>query len=368
MSNAAGVEKSASLENSESDEGGSTCDNYMPRVNTDTTRVLLKRFLCICTGSKIMDVGTHWDLFGKFRMNIGSADPTQMSTWFPRHYVPVFIVGLGDRKTAFYVHATNEMYSISCAIDGPKLPMGTVLCANYTEDREHNVNSPRLLIFDLAMLHGERVRDPAEKRYATLRKLYDDFFRCDDSINRNLFTLQWVGYYSHSKVFLDGKVDVKHHIGGILALTENAINPIRTIQIKLPLYVQDQNIFVQRQRSVDEGRGVSLIHASPVILHTDAVRKSVTSGAHEKESVVSPPPATNNAVSAPAPRPKPPPPPPPPKVPVFEKSVEVVVGAKRKAPVGKDVEGLSGVHTPPKKQFKQTTLSAMFAGAAGASK
>lgn len=215
------------------------CDNFLPKMgrNLDSNASLLSRFLCICTAKHVMTPGPHWTIQGKFRMNVGSAEPTQMSTWFPADYLPVFLVSLSDGELVFYVHATNEMFSASCNIDMPKLPPETVLCMNYTEDLvtegDKTLRQPRLLVFDVAMQNGVKVPCAAPERYTILRKLYAECFTPYPNVMK-MFTLQWVGYYTHATAFTDGHVDVKHKVGGILSLTANVLRPIRAMKIKLP--------------------------------------------------------------------------------------------------------------------------------------
>lgn len=221
------------------DDDSMDCDDFLPKLGRkmDSKQSLLSRFLCICTAKQVMTPGPHWTIQGKFRMNVGSADPTQMSTWFPADYLPVFLVSLHDGELAFYVHAINEMFSISCNIDTPKLPPETVICMNYTEDLvtdgDKTVRQPRLLVFDIAMKNGEKVLCAAPERYTILRKMYADCFTPYPDVMK-LFTLQWIGYYTHATAFTDGHVDVKHKVGGILALTANVLRPIRAMNIKLP--------------------------------------------------------------------------------------------------------------------------------------
>lgn len=244
---------STDMPNSESDEGMNTCDNVMPHIKTAQTRTLLRRFLCVCTATKIMNIGSHWEVLGKFRMGVGSAMQNQMSTWYPKHYIPIFIIGMENEGVAFYVHSINEMFSVSQAMEAPRLPEGVVLCAHYTEDKssdnEPTIYTPRILIYDIAMLHGKRVHEPAESRYGKLRDLYTEYFTKLDNGEKKpispIFTLQWVGYYSYALAFVEGKVDVKHKVGGIIALSDNAINPTRTLRVKLPFYVQQQHANVE---------------------------------------------------------------------------------------------------------------------------
>ena len=235
---------------------GSEC-NFMAKSSNPANMSLLNRFMCMCTAKKVMTLGIHWQVFGKFRLNLGSAGKKQMSTWYPKNYVGLFMIGLPNEQVAFYVHETQEMYSMSCNIDTPKLPDGTILCLNYTEDIHIGIDSvavksPRLLLFDIVMLNGESIKANAEERYSLLRKLYDDHFKMVRSVSI-LFTLQWVGYNTHADAFLDGTIKLDHKVGGIMALTDNALRPIRTIRIKLPMIVFDQNAFLRElQKAVPE--------------------------------------------------------------------------------------------------------------------
>jgi hypothetical protein len=227
---------------------GSEC-NFIAKSSKPANMSLLKRFMCMCTAKKVMTLGIHWEVFGKFRLNLGSAQKKQMSTWYPKNYVGLFMIGLPDDQVAFYVHETQQMYSMSCNIDTPKIPDGTVLCLNYTEDVHIGIDSvivksPRMLIFDIIMLKGERINCTAEKRYGLLRQFHDDHFKSIESVSI-LFTLQWVGYYTHAHAFVDGTIKMDHKVGGIMALTDNGLRPIRTIRVKLPMIVFDQNAFLR---------------------------------------------------------------------------------------------------------------------------
>jgi hypothetical protein len=175
-----------------------------------------------------------------------------MTTWLPKNYVSLFLVGLPDDKAAFYIHGTQQMYSVSCNLEMPKLPDGTILCVNYTEDvstdsESRVVKTPRMLLFDIVLLNGEELHVGAEKRYEILRGVYDQFFKPIPSVT-TLVALQWVGYNTHADAFIDGTVNVHHAVGGLMALTDNPLRPIRTIRIKLPMIVFDQRHFLNEQK------------------------------------------------------------------------------------------------------------------------
>jgi hypothetical protein len=238
-----------------------TGDNFMARITKAENMSLLNRFMCICTAHKVMVLGDHWGVFGKFVLNIGSASKTQMSTWLPKHYVSFFMVGLPNDAVAFYIHGTQQMFSVSCSITTPKISEGTILCLNYTEDAVtdcdgHVTKSPRLLLFDIVSLKGVRVQEDASARYSLLMDMYETLFKPIPAVAK-LFTLQWVGHNTHAQAFVDGAVDVRHPVGGIMALTGNPLRPIRTIRIKLPMIVFDQKHFMQLQKTVPPERIIS---------------------------------------------------------------------------------------------------------------
>jgi hypothetical protein len=243
----------------EMENGSSDCSECDFITNTDTpvNMSLLDRFMCICTAKKVMVLGQHWEILGKFRMNVGSAEKTQMSTWYPEKYVGFFMIALPNEEVVFWIHSLQEMYSVSCSIDTPKLPEGTILCLNYTEgSTTDGCKNPRMLLFDIISLNGRRVDNSAEERYHMLQQLYQVFFEPVPSI-ATLFHLQWVGHNVHAYDFVDGVVKVDHKVGGVMAMTDNPLRPIRTIRIKLPMIVFDQKQFLQnRQEAAHEHMSV----------------------------------------------------------------------------------------------------------------
>lgn len=226
-------------------------DSYIPRSNIMKNKSLLKRFLFICTARQIMVLGDHWEFFGKFRLNLGTALPTQMSTWYPKYYVPFFMLGLANGEVAFYIHETKQMYMASCSIEMPKLPEGTLLCLNYTEDITHDKNgtsvikSPQMLLYDVVMVQGNKVCAPAEERYLMVRDIYLNYISGSEQLEK-LFHLQWVGHNTHATAFTDGTFNLKHEVGGIMALTQNPLLPIRTIRVSIPMHIYDPSTILDQ--------------------------------------------------------------------------------------------------------------------------
>jgi hypothetical protein len=254
----------------------SECD-FIPNTDTPLNMSLLDRFLCICTAKKVMVLGKHWEILGKFRMNLGTAKKTQMSTWYPEKYVGFFMISLPNEEVVFWIHSLQEMYTVSCNINTPKLPEGTILCLNYTEGLTMDGSkNPRMLIFDIISLNGRRVDNNAEERYHMLQQLYQVFFEPVQSITE-LFHLQWVGHYTHAYDFVDGVVKVDHKVGGVMAMTDNPLRPIRTLRIKLPMIVFDQKQFLQnRQEAAHEPMPVGCCRSIEAFLESNKeIKKNV---------------------------------------------------------------------------------------------
>jgi hypothetical protein len=126
----------------------------------------------------------------------------------------------------------------------PSLPIGVVIVGSCTIDDDDTF---RFLIYDgdnLPIVRPNTSKIPtSEERYDQLRNFHPRYF-AQDSLVKQTFVLQWVGFYEHAKGFLENKFHVGHKIGGLVSTTENALKPTRPVQVKIP------NISIRRFKDV----------------------------------------------------------------------------------------------------------------------
>jgi hypothetical protein len=193
-----------------------------------------------CIATREMD-----SIVRNFKCGVSSSQNGRMTTWVPENFIPILIVGTETKENLVMTCKTGSSYKLSHAMEIPPLPKGVILIGNCTIDFD---DSFKVLIFD-----GENLpsNDPGVKsvapssveRYGLLRDFFPRYFSSD--VAKSTFVLQWVGYYESAMVFLSGKLQVGHAVGGLVSTTEDPMKPTRPVAIKVP------NISIKRFREVD---------------------------------------------------------------------------------------------------------------------
>ena len=181
----------------------------------------------------------------RFKCGVSKAQDDGMSTWVPRNFMSVLLLGTPGGENLVIVCGTGVAYAMSPALDVPSLPPDTILVANCTLDHDETF---RVLIYDGENLpqpaaavaqHGAHDGSPtappgSAERYRRLLHFFPRFFhRCDAA--KSTFVLQWVGYYTSACKFLSGQIPVGHRIGGLLTTTDDAMRPTRPMRVQIPV-------------------------------------------------------------------------------------------------------------------------------------
>jgi hypothetical protein len=172
----------------------------------------------------------------RFKCGVSKAQDEGMSTWVPRNFMAVLLLGTPSGENLVIVCNTGVAYAMSPALDVPSLPADAILVANCTLDHDETF---RVLIYDGENLpqagpDAESSTPGSAERYRRLLHFFPRFFhRCETA--KSTFVLQWVGYYNSARKFLSGQIPVGHRIGGLLTTTDDAMRPTRPMRVQIPV-------------------------------------------------------------------------------------------------------------------------------------
>lgn len=163
----------------------------------------------------------------------------RMATWLPRHRVPVVIFTDKDRRTYLGIHG-RVLFASEGIMMGHCLPKLTMVLAHFTEDTTSKGSEPRVLVYDVVQLDGERLvgLDPKE-RYMKLLPLLKDV--------RGLVSLQWVGHeVSATKSFEWFKNKIPHEVECLVNLGHDPWVLCRVMHVKTPDFSPIEGIWKKR--------------------------------------------------------------------------------------------------------------------------
>ena len=178
----------------------------------------------------------------RFKCGVSKARDEGMSTWVPRNFMSVLLMGTRGGENLVIVCNTGVAYAMSPALNVPPLPADTILVANCTLDHDETF---RVLIYDgenlplagvSAAVDADDTPLPPDsaERYRRLLHFFPRFFHRSDTA-KSTFVLQWVGYYNSACKFLSGQIPVGHRIGGLLTTTDDAMRPTRPMRVQIPV-------------------------------------------------------------------------------------------------------------------------------------
>lgn len=167
----------------------------------------------------------------KLLEEVGEATPTKepwrgtLFTWLPDAYVSIALLQVDGGFTLVYMPCFKEFYFASDVTMLPRgTPIGTVLIGVYTEDERAHFRVPRVLIHDVLAWGDaiETTRTPLEQRAAIRRyKLLREHL-LPLITNQRYLVLQWCGFLTAAKKFLNGTLAVGHRVGGLVAILDGA--------------------------------------------------------------------------------------------------------------------------------------------------
>jgi hypothetical protein len=166
-----------------------------------------------------------------FKCSLSSVDDCVMTTWLPKEYISVMIVGTHHGENKVIICNTGDTYTLSMALKVHTLPPGVAIMCTCTLDKDGVF---RTLIYDGYNLPAVKNQpgdpmsdDDTQERYMRLRAFIPHFFYTSQAANKT-FHLQWVGF--RASLYLDGGIDVGHPIGGLISLTEDPFKPTRAVR------------------------------------------------------------------------------------------------------------------------------------------
>jgi hypothetical protein len=206
-------------------------------MTTDQRVNVYVRTIVCGTGLFFFD-DTITALARRFKCGVSAAHDGQMTTWLPRHHVPILIAGTESHKNVVITCRSGDCYDMSHALRVPPLPAGVVLVCNCTVNTDGTFI---ILVYDgenLPLETGEpgttapgNMAPTSIERYQRLRAFFPRIFNNQDT---SMFMIQWVGYYEHACKFMSGEIPVPHEISGLLSTTEDALTPSRPVRVKIP--------------------------------------------------------------------------------------------------------------------------------------
>ena len=175
------------------------------------------------------------EMADRFKCSVSSLDDCVMTTWVPKEYISVMIVGTHHGENKVIICNTGDAYTLSVALNVHTLPPGVAIMCTCTLD---NDGTFRVLIYDGYNLPRVKNQpgdpmsdDDTQERYARLRAFIPRFFYTSPAAVTT-FHLQWVGF--RASRFLDGGINVGHPIGGLISITEDPFKPNHPVRIKIP--------------------------------------------------------------------------------------------------------------------------------------
>jgi hypothetical protein len=199
---------------------------------TDEQRLLVHVRTVLC-GTECFPCYEVDNIVRRFRCGVSAAAAGKMTTWVPATSLQIIIMGSKTLGNIVLICKTGTAYSMSLALEIPPLNPGVSIVANCTMNRDETF---RVLLYDAENLYPETVDGvdcTSVERYDRLRHFFPRYFECNEAV-RSVFVLQWVGFYEHAVDFLAGKIDVGHSVGGLVSTTDNALQPTRPVQVKIP--------------------------------------------------------------------------------------------------------------------------------------
>jgi hypothetical protein len=170
----------------------------------------------------------------RFKCGVSAAQNGKMTTWVPAISLQIILIGSKNLGNIVIICKTGKAYSISHGLCLPKLEPGVSILGNCTMNRDDTF---RVLLYDAENLYPDAEKGvdfTTVERYDRLRHFFPRFFECNEAV-RSIFVLQWVGFYEHALDFLANKIDVGHAVGGLLTTTDDALQPTRPVQVKIPV-------------------------------------------------------------------------------------------------------------------------------------
>lgn len=193
--------------------------------------VHVRTVLCGTECFKSFEVDT---IVRRFKCNVSAAQNGKMTTWVPTTSLQIILLGSNKLGNIVVVCKTAKAYSISHALGLPILEPGVAVLGNCTMNRDETF---RVLLYDAENLYPDTQKGvdcTNVERYDRLRHFFPRYFECNE-VARSIFVLQWVGFYEHAVDFLANKIDVGHAVGGLITTTDDALQPTRPVQVKIPV-------------------------------------------------------------------------------------------------------------------------------------